>query len=268
MTYIKRFTDLCAAFEGAVLLVYIIRRFMTVQPVEELSLLGKLKFLMAPETLGNLRLYVLLLITLVCSFAIGRLLARFPALCFPVSLVPLCLALLMVEMGAIVERPMLYVIFGILHAMGNVLDALGRDRADGRRRAFFCAMTGGLTLPALALAVRYMAHALPTLTQNTKSLLSFLYPHIERTAETGEQAMLARLGLMLAAGVAVSLLLRDVYFVDVLLAGVPAVLAVYWVFAERLTLFPTAVLVLTVLNFATRLLVMTCEPMRRSKTAT
>ena len=265
MTYIKKFTDLCALFCSFVMTSYLIRKFMSFIYTEQEGIIAKARAFLSPTHYIDYRFCLLLMLAFAVSGMLGLILKRWPAPCLAVSLVPLCLSLYALEGALVEERPFLYIVLGLLHVLGNLFDALRQDREDGRRRAYLAANLLSGMLPLLTLCVHLRTRAVTALSVEAQEALRHFDAHVLRTAECEDASLILRLSLMIAGCLLISLLLRDIYFVDVITATVPAVYAIYAVFAERLTLFPIAVLILCVLHLFCRILLMTSEPMATGK---
>ena len=136
----------------------------------------------------------------------------------------------------------MFLILGALHVIGNFAECLIRDREDGRHRAsiaakissaagaFFCYVVmwqGSQTPPEDAQEIGHIQHRI-------------LFEMTEADVE-----IMTRLGAMFLILLAVSLILYNVYFIDAILALVPAIYVIYQVGGQFYTLAPAPLAFLT-----------------------
>ena len=265
MRYFKRFSEFCGGFSAFYAAMFLLSEFMTYKFEDAMSMKEKLKHFFSEEPLKDYRAYLVLILLLSLSLAVSLLLPRLHAVGFAVAVVPLAHTLLMFRENGLYDRPTLHILLGLLYLFGFLADALLCDRADGRRRAYLLTTACGLLIPLMTLLtylrIRSLSDIEPQAAQELKGIDLTLY----QASLTQAQKSLVIFAVMLLISVAVSLLLRDIYFVDVIIAAVPAVYAVYYFFSERLPLFSTTVLLLSVFYFLCRLLLMTGEPMRKKR---
>lgn len=267
MNYFKRFSDFCAIFAIFAATIYTLRKFMSFNPANAEGMKEKLKLFFSKDYVRDYRAYLLLVILLAVSVTVGILLERFPYVGFAASLAPMLQILLMLGNGKLYESPMLYVILGIAHVMGSIVHALYLDRADGKRRAFICVNLGGITLSAFGLWVWRIAEQLALLgaipDEESIAELGAFDSAILLGIESGAPSLIINITAMIFVGVAISLLLRDIYFIDAIIAAIPFGYSVYLVAAEKLLLFPLPIILITLIYLIFRLLVLVCEPMSK-----
>ncbi len=261
MSYFKRFTNFCAGFTAFHAIIYLVGQFMSFNPAGNPSMLEKLKLFLANDHPKSHREYIALIFLLIFSAVVGRIFERMPYISMAVSILPLIKIIIMFCDGKLFDRPMLYVLLGLLHTSGNIAYAISLDKYDGKRRANLCAHIFGASAFAMALWLKLRADKLAELEEAARAGLGDLDLSILAGAENGLDSLLFKLGLFVLISVAVSIILRDVYFVDTILALFPFGFCVYLITAGKLTLFPAIVLAVTFLYFAFRLLVFVAEPM-------
>ena len=265
MNYFKRFSDFCALFAIAAASVYTLRKFISFNPANAEGFKEKLKLFFSKEYSRDYRAYVILIILLAASVIIGRILERFPYVGFALSLAPMLQILLMLGDGKLYERPMLYLILGIAHLLGGIVHSLYLDRSDEKRRAFICVNLAGVALAGVGFWIWRRASLLNLLDEEAVSELGARDSAILLSLEDGAPSIILKLSVILLIGVALSIILRDVYFIDTIVAAVPFAYSAYLVSNEKLSLFPLTVLMITLIYFSFRLLVMLCEPMSKKK---
>ena len=263
MNYFKRFSDFCAVFAISAAAIYTLRKFMSFNPADAEGMVEKLKLFFSKDYYRDYRSYIVLITLLTVSLVVGAVLERFPYVGFALSLAPMLQILLMFGDGKLYERPMLYVILGIAHVLGNIVHSLYLDRADGKRRAFICVNLGGITLSALGLWVWNRAKELSLLDEEAAAELGTWDSAILAGVEDGAQSITLKLSLMILVGIAISIILRDVYFIDAAVAVIPFVYSAHLVATEKLRLFPLAIIFITLFYLIFRLLILRCEPMSK-----
>jgi hypothetical protein len=162
---------------------------------------------------------------------------------------------------------MLYIVLGLLHIVGNIIHSLLLDRADGKRRAFICANVCGGAIVGFAAWLWLKLRGLAAYDDPFEAEeLSRLDLKISIAAEEDFQKLIFNIAVMIAITVLISILLRDIYFIDAILALVPLVYCVYIVLLkDKLILFGELMLGATFFYFVCRMLLMIFEPMRTPK---
>ncbi|MBO5416663.1 MAG: hypothetical protein J6A83_08560 [Clostridia bacterium] len=264
MSYFKRFTDFCAGFTAFHAIIYIIGQFMSFRPAGDVvGILDKLKLFLAKDHPKSHREYIILIALLILSVIVGRIFEKLPYVSMLFSLLPMMKIILMFCDDKLRDRPMLYIILGVLHVAGNVVHAAVLDRADGKRRAFVSTNLFGVAAFSLGLALKMRAEKLALLGEEARVELGALDLKILDGVESGIYEVVFKLGLFVLISVVVSLILRDIYFIDAILAIFPLALTVYMLNADKLTAFPAIILAVVFLYFAFRVLVLVAEPMAK-----
>lgn len=264
MNYFKRFSDFCAVFAISAAAIYTLRKFMSFNPADAEGMVEKLKLFFSKDYYRDYRSYIVLITLLTVSLVVGAVLERFPYIGFALSLAPMLQILLMFGDGKLYERPMLYVILGIAHVLGNIVHSLYLDRADGKRRGFICVNLAGIALSALGFWVWRRAELLSHIgAVLDEDKLGSRDAAILAGVEDGAQSIILKLSLMILVGVAISIILRDVYFIDAAVAVIPFVYSAHLVATEKLRLFPLAIIFITLFYLIFRLLILICEPMSK-----
>jgi len=152
---------------------------------------------------------------------------------------------------------------GAIYLLSFVTDALACDREDGRRRAYTLTTACGFLLPLLSAFFVLRSHSVSGLDATAAAELRGIDASIYESLESDIQKTLLILSAMLLVSVVISLLLRDVYFIDTAVAAIPMVYAIYLFFAERLPALSTTIVLLCVFYFVCRLMLMIGEPMKK-----
>ena len=269
MNYFKKFTDFCGGFLAFAAIMYLIKEFSAFAKGEKIETLEKLKLFLSPKEVADYRGFLILILLLAVSVAAGRIFHRLPYISLAVSLLPFFQAIDLYSMGKIhdEDRPMLYVIFASIHTLGNVIHAVYLDSVDGKRRGFVCANICGGAMTVFGVWLWFFAKKV-ALYEDPFSMTDIgkLEMRISVAAKEGFQRFILDIALIVAVTVIVSLLLRDVYFVDAALALVPFVYAIRIVLIkDALPIFGELMLGLTLFYFVARLMLVAFEPMRPMK---
>lgn len=263
MNYFKKFSDFCAVFAISAAAVYTLRKFMSFNPADTEGITEKLKLFFSKDYFRDYRAYLVLIMLLTASLIVGVVLERFPYVGFTLSLVPMLQILLMFGDGKLYERPMLYVILGITHVLGNIVHSLYLDRADGKRRGFICVNLAGISLSTLGFWVWRRAGQLSLLDEEAAAELGSRDAAILLGVEDGAQSIILKLSIIILISVVISIVLRDVYFIDAIIAAIPFAYSAHLVAREKLHLFPLAIIFITFSYLIFRLLILICEPMSK-----
>lgn len=265
MSYFKRFTDFCAGFAIFSALIYILGEFMSFEPKEPVGMLDKAKLFFEKGVKFDNRAYALMIILLLVSLVAGRIFERMPYISLALSLLPLGWVCVMLWQELLSERPMLYFLMAVVHCIGNLAHSLFLDRADGKRRAFACVNILGGSVLAGGAFLYYKATALLALGDVNSEELSVYSASVLEGAQKGEHKTVLTVALIVFATAVLSIILRDIYFIDAICAFPVLVYSVYLVGAEKLTIASQAVLVFVFLYFAFRLAVLFFEPMAKGE---
>ena len=267
MKYLKRFTDFCGGFAAFCAIIYSMTQFIMYNPSEEMGTLEKVKHFFFGNYSKNFNAYVVMIALLIASVVIGTIFERFPFVSLSVSSIPFLWILFMFVSGWLYDRPMLYIVLSIVHMSGSVIYALMLDKVDGKRRAYWCVNSLGALVGALCLAIWKKSEVIRDVkfTEDELRELSDIDSELFMGLEGDSARILFVIGVMLLVGVVVSLLLRDVYYIDVILCAVPCIYSLRAFFSEELTMFGGVAFSAVAVCFIFRVLVMISEPMRKPK---
>lgn len=267
MKYLKRFTDFCGGFAAFCAIVYSMGQFIMYTPADEISTVEKFKHFFFGNYTKNFNAYVVMISLFVISLVVGVIFERFPFVSLSVSLLPLMWTLFMFASGWLYERPMLYVILALVHMSGSIIYAVLLDRVDSKRRAFWCVNVFGTLLGALCLAAWRKSEIMRSMTFKDDEILDFSDIDNEIFIGLADDSakLLLIIGVLLLVTVIVSLLLRDLYYIDVILCAVPCIYSLRAFFTEELTTFGGVVFSAVAVYFVMRIFIMLSEPMRVKK---
>ena len=267
MKYLKRFTDFCGGFAAFAAIIYSVGQFIMYNPSDEMGTIEKVKHFFFGDYSRNFNAYVIMISLFTVSVVLGVIFERFPFVSLSVSMLPLLWTLFMFASGWLYEKPMLYVILALIHSSGSIIYAVLLDRAYGKRRAFWCVNAVGTLIGVLCLAVWRRSAVLGTadFTEDELRELSDIDNEIFIGLEDGSAKILLIIGVMLFVTVLVSILLRDIYYIDVILCAVPCVYSLRAFFTEELTVFGGVAFSVVAIYFVMRVFIMLSEPMRSEK---
>ena len=255
MSYFKKFTDFCAGVAAFVAGVFFIRKYMVFKPKEPPESLasistdtagetleavtekfpGKLEQFLTPDSYNDYTLLLPLIFFLLLSALLGRVFARLPYVCFAISLIPATLIAYMYEHDMLKEQIGMFLILGALHVIGNFAECLIRDREDGRHRASIAAKISSAAGAFFCYYVMWQGAQTPP--EDTKEIGHIQHRILFEMTEADVEIM-TKLGAMFLILLAVSLILYNVYFIDAILALVPAIYVMYQVGGQFYTLAP------------------------------
>ena len=255
MSYFKKFTDFCAGVAAFVAGVFFIRKYMVFKPKEPPESLasistdtagetleavtekfpGKLEQFLTPDSYNDYTLLLPLIFFLLLSALLGRVFARLPYVCFAISLVPATLIAYMYEHDMLKEQIGMFLILGALHVIGNFAECLIRDREDGRHRASIAAKISSAAGAFFCYYVMWQGAQTPP--EDAKEIGHIQHRILFEMTEADVEIM-TKLGAMFLILLAVSLILYNVYFIDAILALVPAIYVMYQVGGQFYTLAP------------------------------
>ncbi len=238
MSYFKKFTDFCTGFAAFSAILYLFRQFMIDSPRDEngelLSLGEKLRQFFDPEIFArDHRRYLLLIGVLILSVTVARIAKKLPAIPFVVSLIPLSLVATMCAEEAIYERPMLYLLLSALSVAGALYETICLDREQGRHQTHL-AVNLSLTLTAIVVLCLDATH-------------------------------LWGVAMLLLGTVSVSLLFREVYFLDAALALLPAGWITVLYKKDAIPVCAELLLTVCLVNLIARIaLMLSCRPTKNT----
>ena len=274
MSLFKKFTDFCAGIAAFVGGLFLLQKYMAFKPldleeyknyltnqsnfdnmdisIEEITEApSKLRQFFDPDIINlDYRVMLILVLALIISVLAGVIFRRLPYVCFFFSLFPTVITVYMFGKSLPVTQIGLFFAAAALHVAGNVIDAIIRDKEDGRHRLFVTAKVSILFPAALCLFFTQIVkkvEAIPDEAINEK-LPIFRDIKIE-LAEPANIEILKKLGWGFIIIFVICLLLYNVYFVDVTLSAIPLVYSVYVFYASKLTFLPFVFLTLSLICF-------------------
>ena len=278
MSLFKKFTDFCAGIAAFVGGLFLLQKYMAFKPldlekyknyltnqsnfdnmdisIEEITEApSKLRQFFDPDIINlDYRVMLILVFALIISVLAGVIFRRLPYVCFFFSLFPTVITVYMFGKSLPVTQIGLFFAAAALHVAGNVIDAIIRDKEDGRHRLFVTAKVSILFPAALCLFFTQIVkkvEAIPDEAINEK-LPIFRDIKIE-LAEPANIEILKKLGWGFIIIFVICLLLYNVYFVDVTLSAIPLVYSIYVFYASKLTFLPFVFLTLSLICFLTNL---------------
>lgn len=278
MSLFKKFTDFCAGIAAFVGGLFLLQKYMAFKPldleryknyltnqskfenmdisIEEITEApSKLRQFFDPDIINlDYRVMLILVLTLIISVLVGIIFRRLPYVCFFFSLFPTVITVYIFGKSLPVTQIGLFFAAAALHVAGNVVEAIIRDREDGRHRLFVTAKISMLFPAALCLFFTQIVkkvEAIPDEAINEK-LPIFRDIKIE-LAEAANIEILKKLGWGFIIIFVICLLLYNVYFVDVTLSAIPLVYSVYVFYASKLTFLPFVFFTLALICFLTNL---------------
>ncbi|MBO5939374.1 MAG: hypothetical protein J6Q82_07795 [Clostridia bacterium] len=268
MSYFKKFTNFCAGFAAFSALAYVFCKFMEYTPRDqEGELLGikqKLRhFFDAKEVEEDYRLYLLLVGGLLLSIAIACLLKKIPSVSFATSLLPLSLVATMIADGNIADRPMLYLLLSGLHTAGALYECIRCDREKGSHQAHLAVNLATLLGSLGALFVwRSADKFFPVPNPHYNYLEQKIY---DSYLLKEDPSILLNLALPLLVTVLLSMLLREIYFLDAAIALVPLCLILPNYLEGEIPICAEFLLTVVCVNLLARIALMLSLPPQKEK---
>ena len=267
MSYLKKFTDVLGGIVAFIAAVFLVGKYMAFNPDDIEELLeesSKLKLFLSAEHGNDYRGYVLLIAFIVLSIAAGRLFKKLPVLSFCFCALPLLQVMNMIYTEQIYEYEGLFVILCALHFIGGIYELIYFDRADGKKRTFIAASLFGVLSSAACFAAlkvnsfskvffeRFLDSDLSEEEMAFEKKLQLIGIETLREPPVEEEKIITFVMIFVALSVVVALILRGVYFVDVILAAVPFVYVIYSWFGNKLIGAPMLVVVPVCMYFFIR----------------
>ncbi len=268
MKHFKRFTDFCAGFSAVMVAISLLGKFIGYNPQNTEGMLEKLKLFFAEDNIHRNRYQLILIIFFVLSLVVSRVFERLPYVTMAVSVLPLIQTFFIFADKRFEEYAYLHMIFAVLHTAGSLVYALTLDRADGKRRAFWAINLFGVCISLYVIPIVRRMLALADIDEIEKLHLSPFERKLQIGIENGADKILIKIALMIVIAVLISILLRDIYFIDAALAIAPLVYSLYVFSAEKLELFGLESFLIVSIYFIFRIAIMIFEPMRRKKQKT
>ena len=254
MRYFKRFGDFCSGFACFAALIWLFAEFKMSTFKEDIGFKEKIKyFFEESERLAN-KLMLVLAVMLVISILASVVFKRIPYVALLFSVPPLMLSVDMVKDGYIENYPMMYILFCGIAVLSGVWECISRDRLDGGHRVGFAGDAVALAASGSMFFIWKRAEFLSL----GESFYIVELNHFDLEIYENLENMNIKIFLVLACvylGLAlVSLLLKDIYFIDAILATVPLVVTVYMWSAGKLTAHAELVVTASAVYFAVRLI--------------
>ena len=281
MTLFKKFTDFCAGIAAFVGGLFLLQKYMVFEPREleeylewlsnEIKYSGggtteeiteapsKISQFFTPDLINgyDYRILAILVLSLIISVLIGRIFKRLPYVCFFFSLIPIVIAthaftqkLLFVQIG-------LFFAVCALHASGNIVECILRDREDGKHRLWVCAKISLLFPAALCLFCTKIAEKIPT--EDIDKKLDIVGDLAFKMIKPENMEAITKIGWMYLIIFIIGVLLYNVYFIDTVLTAIPLGYLIYMIYGEFLTYQPAVFAVLAGVCFMTHIALCTCE---------
>lgn len=269
MSYFKKFTDFCAGIAAFVAGLFLLQKYFPFEPLETDTYLGwlasdskstegiteapsKIQQFFTPNLVNEFdyRFMLILVITIVISVIISRVFKKFPHVCFLVSLAPIIVTTYMFEKGFLYTQEGLFIAFTALHAIGNLVECIIRDRSDGGHRLSIAAkMTSALPAMLCLFCIRVRGN-IPL--EDIQEKLP-IYKDLAFKLNSENIEILEKLGWIYLGIFVISLLLYNVYFIDTILTAIPLTYLIYLLYGEFLTFIPAVFAVLAAVCFVTHL---------------
>lgn len=282
MSLFKKFTDFCAGIAAFVAGLFLLQKYMVFTPLtdaeyirwmadeikygketasatETLTAPSKISQFFTPEIINeyDYRLLFILIITLVISILIGRIFKRLPYVCFFFSILPAIEITYLFTQQRLYTQIGLFLICGMLHVAGNVVECILRDKEDGRHRLWVSSRIAMLFPVAFCLLCTKIADRIP-IEEIGKKLPIFSELAFKLTKPENME-IVTKIGWIYFMIFIVTTLLYNVYFVDAILTAIPVGYTVYLLYSEILTFNPAIFVLLAVICFATQLSLCVCE---------
>ena len=261
MGYLKKFTDLGAGIAAAYGAVYLLREFMTFKPKDVESSSEKLKLFFSNEAKLDYRSLLILVALLALSALVGILLRRIPYVTLPVALAAFGFTMYLFSEKKLYERPMLFVLLAGMQVIGNYVDALARDRRDGKGRT---RILGDLTQLGVILFCVFILWRKHSIAEIPPAELGPFDADLYLAGRLEEPfSILIVISVMCAVCVLIRILLRELYFIDAALSLIPLGYTLYHLGAETLSVGLPVLLALLLTASAVRIALMLAPPSDR-----
>lgn len=281
MSLFKKFTDFCAGIAAFVAGLFLLQKYMVFTPLtdaeyirwlsdeikygketavdETVTAPSKISQFFTPEIINeyDYRLLFILIITLVISILIGRIFKRLPYVCFFFSIIPAVEITYLFTQQRLYTQIGLFLICGMLHVAGNVVECILRDKEDGRHRLWVSSRIAILFPVAFCLLCTKIADRIPL--EEIGEKLPIFSELAFKLTKPENMEIVTKIGWIYFMIFIVTTLLYNVYFVDAILTAIPVGYTVYLLYSEILTFNPAIFVLLAVICFATQLSLCVCE---------
>ncbi|MBO5908587.1 MAG: hypothetical protein J6Q67_02235 [Clostridia bacterium] len=270
MSYFKKFTDFLGGIACFIASVFLISRYMEFTPLkpeeleEGVEVKSKLWQFLLADGGKEYRQYIILIFLLIFSIVVSRVLKKYPAVSLCVSVLPLLQTMNMIHRELIYEYAGLFVLLCAVHAAGAFYDAVYFDRTDNKKRtfigvSFWGAISSAACFGAIKLCEfteefykRFMASDLSEEDMQLAEGLKVVGVDVLSQLADDEIKVITTIMAILIVSVVVAVILRGVYFIDVILAAIPFVYSIYSWHAGKLVCAPMLILVPVAVYFFAR----------------
>lgn len=274
MSLFKKFTDFCAGVAAFIGGLFIIQKYMAFEPKGDEEYIqwitknpdyspeyvstvteapGKLSQFTTPALAKNVdyRPLILLVLLFVVTIIISRVLKKYPYVCFGASLLPAILVAYLTLQGTLHTQPGLFIVFSLLFVIGNLVECMLQDKADGGHRLWIASRIS-MAVPAFACLCFGLIPMIISRDDVNKDLIAF--PELVFGVSDTVLEILIVAGIMFSALLLITSLLFNVYFVDAVLSAVPLGYLIFVLYGEKFTVFTSMLLTCAVICFTTCLL--------------
>jgi hypothetical protein len=266
MSYFKKFCDLVGGIGTFFATVFVLGRYMEYKPGSIAEGESKLKMFFSHESSKDYRQYLIFIALLVLAVIIGRALKRLPCVTLAVSVLPLCQIMGMLWRNKIYANGDFYVMVSIVLVVGNIYELITCDHASSKQGTIAQYLLGGLGIACALLSAGFSSFAEDMsqklidseLSESEMLLEKKLLPFgIDILADVPEKEVSALISMaaFLALALLVYFLLRKIKMpmplLDVILASVPLLAAVFSLHAENLNTSPMLAIVPIAVYFFT-----------------
>lgn len=254
MSYFKKFGDFCSGFACFAALIWLFSEFMSTKFDEELGLKEKIKDFIDGVGRVNNKLMLTLAIMLALSVLASIVFKRIPFVTPAFSVPPLMLSVDMVRAGQIEDYPMMYILLGGFSVLSGIAECVYMDRRDGGHRAALAGDAVALLAAGSAYFIWKRAEIVSAM-ENVDILELNVFDY-EIYVNLGDMDTGILLSVVIAFLVltAVSLILRDIYFIDAILSVAPLIVTSYMWSAGKITVHPELLVTVSAVYFAVRLI--------------
>lgn len=285
MSYFKRFTDFCAGFAVFGALLHLVRNFITFMKDEDISTLKKLGKFLDRGNADDYRAYAVIAAVLVASLFLGILLKKVPFVALTASTAALAVIIDIFAAERLDERPMFYVVLAIIHVVGCIFECIVCDR-EHRFKRLNCSFIAGVITTfaggALSLFTAYRLSEMKAL-YKTADLESFdmteltsfdaeIFELVKTAMAKGQSAdidQLIILAVMFIVVLTVTLIIGDIFFVDLIFSAIPLISVAYCfatgIFLPQADMLVTVALISFAVFFAATLFGTRIEKRERKK---
>ncbi|MBO7310456.1 MAG: hypothetical protein J6U86_03585 [Clostridia bacterium] len=254
MSYFKRFGDFCSGFAAFAGVIYLISRFISADYGEEpLTLVEKIKLFFDKDMLPMYYLMMILTVSFLLSVVFGRIFARASFISIFFCIPPVIISVCFHTMQVIEERPMLYIVLSLVAFVSAVVDCILSDRANGKHRAAYAGSVVSLAFSAYCILLARKYSELVAVSGDEEYVMWVFESHLLKGGTDIDVKMLYVLAAVYASLAVISFILRDIYFIDAVLAIPPAVYLIYTWGAGRLLVIPETIVTFAVLVFVARI---------------